>query len=238
MPILITMKHKKLLANFILTICFCAPSGTALADEFSDLADAAYMFADYGLGTYKSLLVESNDTMGVVTYGIGAYAGVNKDLGIEYRVESQAVKFALNESSITSAWTSTIIKYRLWAFELGPVIGKATLKAEREGTEILEVVSSGYGGYFGILFPVGKNSLIYLNGMSVSNTETIDKKEREITLGSRTDIEVGSRISITRKVLDMTLGYRRRSNSVTEGGTAYNELQTATFIGMHAGFDF
>ena len=215
-----------------------ASSTGAFADELTDKAKTAYLFADYGLGTYKSLLVASNDTMGVMTYAIGANAGQNKDLGIEYRVETQTASFALNQSSIATSWTSTIIKYRLWAFELGPVIGKSAVKANRAGTEILDVVGSGYGGYFGMMLPLGKNSLIYLNAMSVANSDTVDRKERTITLGSRTDVELGARIGITRKALDVTLGYRRRANAITEGGASYNELQTATFVGFHAGTDF
>ncbi len=216
-------------------VCHAA---AALGDELSDKAKTAYMFADYGLGTYKSLLVASNDTMGVITYAIGANAGQNKNLGVEYRVETQTASFALNQSQIATSWTSTIIKYRLWAFELGPVIGKSAVKASRAGTEILDVVSSGYGGYFGMMLPMGRNSLLYVNAMSVANSDTIDRKERTITMGSRTDLEIGSRIGITRKALDVTLGYRRRTNAISESGTGYTELQTATFIGFHTGMDF
>jgi hypothetical protein len=210
----------------------------ALADEFADESKTLYMFGDYGLGTYKSLLVASNDTMGVVTYGFGANAGQNKNFGVEYRVENQTVAFALNQSSISTSWTSTIFKYRLWAIELGPVFGKASVKANREGADILDVVSSGYGGYFGLVMPIGKSSLLYLNGMSVANSDTVDRESRVITMGSRTDIEIGSRIGITKRACDFTIGYRRRSNSITESGTSYNELQTATFIGIHVGTDF
>jgi hypothetical protein len=224
----------------LLTIALAATMAatSARADEFSDKSKTIYMFGDYGLGTYKSLLVESNDTMGIVTYGFGASAGQDKNFGVEYRVENQSVTFALNQSSIATSWTSTIFKYRLWAIELGPVFGKAAVKANREGTDILDVVSSGYGGYFGMMLPIGKNSLLYLNGMSVANSDTVDREAREITLGSRTDVELGSRIGISRNAFDITLGYRRRTFSVTEASTAYNELQTSTFVGFHLGTDF
>jgi hypothetical protein len=214
----------------------CAP--WARADEFSDLADTAYFIGDYGLATYKSKLVSNNDTMGVVTYGLGAHAGQDKQLGLEYRIESQSAAFALNSSSIASVWTSTIIKYRLWAFELGPVIGSAKVTAKRESEEIFDVIGSGYGGYFGGLIPVGKNSVIYFNAMSVATAKAVDTKERAITLGSRLDIELGSKIAIARKGFDFTLGYRRRSNAITEGGSSYAELQTSTFLGFQTGVNF
>jgi hypothetical protein len=222
----------------IVTLTLLSLSPTALADEISDLADTAYFFGDYGLATYKSKLVDSNDTTGAVTYGIGTHAGQDKQLGVEYRVESQTTNFTLNKSKIASIWTSTIIRYRLWVFELGPVIGRAKVTASREDAEILDVVGSGYGGYFGFLIPAGKNSVIYANAMSVASSEVVDKKERTIALGSRLDMEIGSRIGITKKALDFTMGYRRRSNSITEAGTSYAELMTSTFIGMHTGFDF
>jgi hypothetical protein len=237
-PYLGTWMTSHSVARCVAWIFISFHSISSFANEFSDVTDSAYMFADYGLATYKSLLVKSNDTMGVVTYGIGANAGQNKDLGIEYRVESESVTFALNTSSIVSSWTSTIIKYRMWAFELGPVIGRGTVKATREGTEIMDVVSSGYGGYFGTLIPIGKRSLIYFNGMSVANSTVMDRKERTVALGSRLDLEIGTRIALTRKSLSYVMGYRRRSNSITEGGTAFNELQTSTFLGFQSGFDF
>lgn len=230
--------HNKFKSTMLLLSASLLYSTGSKADEYSDLANSGYLFVDYGLATYKSLLVESNDTMGVVTYGLGAHAGEEKELGIEYRVENATTAFVLNQSSIKTTWTSTIIKYRLWAFELGAVIGQSKILASRESEEILDVVGNGYGGYFGMLFPVGKSSLIYLNAMSVSNAEVIDKKERTITLGSRLDAEIGSRVSITKKALDFTLGYRRRSNSISEDGISYAELQTSTFIGFHTGFDF
>lgn len=211
---------------------------SANGDDFTDRTETAYVFGDYGLGTYKSLLVESNDTMGIVTYGLGTNAGQNKNLGIEYRVESQSVSFALSQSTFTSVWTSNIFKYRLWAFELGPVIGSVKMKATRAGTEIFDLVGSGYGGYFGMNLPVGKNSSLYFNGMSVSTGEALDKQQRVITVGSRLDLELGTRIAITRKSIDFVTGYRRRSNSITEGGASYNELQTSTFLGFNAGMDF
>jgi hypothetical protein len=210
----------------------------AKADEIIDSVDTVYMLADYGMGTYKSKLVDSNDTTGIVTYGLGTHAGQNKQLGVEYRVESQTTNFQLNKSKIATIWTSTIIKYRLWVFELGPIIGRSKVTSSREETEILDVVGSGYGGYFGMLLPVGRNNIIYANAMNVANSEVVDKKERTIALGSRLDMEIGARIGITRKVLDFTLGYRRRSNSISESGTAYAELLTSTFLGIQAGFDF
>lgn len=208
------------------------------ADDFSDRTDTVYLLTNYGLGTYKSKLVDSNDTMGVLTYGFGANAGQNKNLGIEYKVESQAVTFTVNKSSLTSVWTSTIFKYRLWAFELGPVIGNIKMTANRAGTDILDIAGNGYGGYFGILMPMGHNSLGYFNVTSVATADPLDKEARTISLGSRMDIELGGRIGITRKALDFVIGYRQRTNSVTEGGASYSELQTSTFLGFQVGRDF
>ena len=74
--------------------------------------------------------------------------------------------------------------------------------------------------------------------MSVATASPVDKKERTIALGSRLDIEVGGRFALSRKFLNFDVGYRRRSNSVTESDVAYNELQTATFLGFSFGHIF
>jgi hypothetical protein len=210
----------------------------ALADEMTERTSTAFIFADYGLGTYKSKLVDSNDTMNVVTYGFGANAGEERNLGFEYRQEKQAITFAVNESSLISDWTSTIFKYRFWMMELGAVIGGVKMKVEREGAEVLDIVGDGYGGYFGLLIPMSRGNLAYLNAMSVATASPVDKKERVIAMGSRLDIEVGGHFAISRKYLNFDVGYRRRANSITEGGTAYNELQTTTFLGFSLGHMF
>ena len=194
-------------------------------------SDTAYFFGNYGLTTYKSKLVASNDTGSSVTYGLGANAGSEKQLGFEYRVETQTTPFALTSSSIASVWTSTIVKYRLWYIDLGIVIGNAKITSKRESEEILDVIGSGYGGYGGLLIPMGRNSLLYLNGMSVATAKPVDTKARVIAVGSRTDIDFGTRIGILKKGLDFTLGYRRRSNTITEAATT-------TYFGFHTGINF
>ena len=225
-------------SRVLLTLAMVSFSFGAKADEMTERTDTVFMFADYGLGTYKSPLVDSNDTMGVMTYGFGANAGQERNLGFEYRQEKQSITFAVNDSSLTSAWTSTIFKYRMWMVELGVVLGGVKMKVEREGTEILDIVGDGYGGYFGMLIPMSRDNLAYLNVMSVSTASPVDKKERTIALGSRLDIEVGGRFALSRKFLNFDVGYRRRSNSVTESDVAYNELQTATFLGFSFGHMF
>ncbi|MCX6124000.1 MAG: hypothetical protein NTV34_04520 [Proteobacteria bacterium] len=209
-----------------------------LASEVDDLVRTVYLYGDYGLGTYKSTLMVSNDTNSVVTYGVGTYAGQEKRLGVEYRVETATTGFALNTSSLQMIWSTTIIKYRLWAFELGPVIGGVKATGNRAGTDVFDAVGSGYGGYFGMTLPIGKNNSLDIKATQVSTGEVIDKKLAAVAIGPRLDIEIGGRIGLTRKSLAATLGYRRRSNTITESGTSYAELQTATFIGFNSGFDF
>ena len=222
----------------LIMIASTAFSRIAVADDFEDSARTVYLLTDMGLVTYKSLLLASNDTTTALTYGVGATVGTQKQMTIEHRVETTKVTFSLPSSSLATSWTSTIIKYRLWAFELGPVVGSVAAKGNRAGTDIFDLVGSGYGGYFGIIAPVGRHSLIQLNAMQVSTSQNIEKKALQVAYGPRLDVELSSRIALTKKNLDATIGYRRRSNSITENGTAYKELQTSTFVGFVTGFDF
>lgn len=217
-------------------LCFSSPLLAAAEPE--ELIRTAYLLGDYGMGTYKSALMESNDTNGIVTYGIGAYAGLQKKLGIEYKVESATTAFALNTSSLAMTWNTTVIKYRLWAFEVGPVIGSVTAKGNRAGTDIFDAVGSGYGGYFGLMMPVGKHSTIDLKATQCATGEMIDKQQMTVAVGPRLDIELSSRIGITRRNLSATIGYRRRTYTITEDGTGFAELQTSTYLGLVTGFDF
>lgn len=209
------------------------------ADDFSDRAKTIYMLGDYGMGTYKSQLMENNDTNSIVTYGVGAAVGQEMPLTIDYRVEQATTAFALDGSSILMKWDTTTIKYRLWAFELGAVIGSVAAKANKAGTDLFDCVGSGYGGYFGIQMPIGRRSSIDLKATQVSTGETIDREGRTtVAIGPRLDVELSGRIAITKRNLDATIGYRRRTNSITNDGAAYSELQTATFLGFLIGFTF
>jgi hypothetical protein len=223
---------------YLLLVAAYAPNIRAMDATVESQSDTAYFFGNYGPTTYKSKLVASNDAGSAVTFGIGAHAGSKKQVGFEHRIETQATTFALTTSSIASVWTSTIIKYRIWWFELGAVVGNAKVVAKRESAEILNVTGSGYGSYGGLLIPLGKNNLLYLNGMSVATTKASDTEARVIALGKRTDIDIGARIGILRKGLDFTTGYRQRSNTITESASVHSELQTTTYVGMQAGIDF
>jgi hypothetical protein len=216
----------------------CRAASPLEINDFADRTPTSYMFFDYGLATYKSKLVDSNDTAGAVTYGFGLNAGENRNFGVEYRVETATVAFETNQSSLTSNWTSTIFKYRLWAFELGPVIGSVKMSSKRENAEIFDIVGGGYGGYFGILMPIGSKNIAYMNAMSVATASPVDTQARTITMGSRMDLELGTKIKVTRKAVDFVVGYRRRTLSITEGGSPFSELQTATFFGFNVGSTF
>ena len=222
----------------ILAVAAVALPSTLLADDFTERAKTVYLLGDYGMGTYKSQLMENNDTNSIVTYGIGAAAGQDMQLTVDYRVETATTTFALDGSSLLMKWDTTTIKYRLWAFELGAVIGSVAAKANKAGTDLFDCVGSGYGGYFGMQMPVGKRSSIDLKATQASTTETIDKKGRTVAIGPRLDVELSGRIALTKKNLDATVGYRRRTNSITSDRTAYSELQTATYLGFLMGFTF
>lgn len=231
------MTKSKILKALITASLGLAPSSYA-ASEPEELIRTAYILSDYGMGTYKSELMETNDTNGILTYGMGMYAGHQKKLGVEYRVENATTAFALTSSSLQMKWDTTIIKYRAWIFEIGPVLGSVYAKGNREGTDIFEATGNGYGGYFGLFMPVGKHSTIDLKATQVSTGEMMDKEARTVAVGPRLDLEVSSKIGITKRNLSATIGYRRRTSSITEESVAYAELQTATFIGFYTGFDF
>lgn len=218
--------------------CFASSTRGNADDDFTDRTRTVYLLADYGLGTYKSQLMESNDTNGIVTYGVGTSAGLMKPLTVEYKVETATTTFALEASTIQMRWDTSTIKYRLWAFEVGVILGSVAAKANKAGTDLFDCAGNGYGQYFGIQIPVGKRSTIDIKAAQVATSEVIDKKERSVAVGPRLDIEISSRIAITKKALDATIGYRRRANTLTSDGTAYSELQTATFIGFETGFSF
>ena len=62
-------------------------------------------------------MVESNDTSTTTSYGLGVWAGSQRNVGMMLKNESSSFAFALNESKLALAWQDTHVRYRF-----GPVL--------------------------------------------------------------------------------------------------------------------
>lgn len=210
----------------------------ANADDIESQLPTIYLAADYGLSTYKSKLVESNDTGAITSYTLGANVGASKPVAILIRSDQSDIKFLLNESEIASSWRDTIIRYRWGYVYLGGVLGQTTWEVKSAGVDLFAGTGSGYGGNFGIMVPIGARNLFTLDVASVTASTFVEKNEKDVKMAARTDINFLGNIGITRNSLDLLVGYRQRSHAVSYEATSYAEIHTATFFGFQMGSDF
>ncbi len=191
----------------------------------------AFATVEGGAMTYKSEMVESNDTGYGFAYSVGFYAGAERNLGIIIRNDSTSISFALNDSKVENTWLDSTIRYRMGPFYLGGIISNMTLKVNQAGTELRDSTGSGYGVNAGMQFNLNRNSGMYLDISSVSITEARDVEKRDITVGPRTDADLGMVFHLTRETLDFMLGYRYRTMAV-KLDESYSELVTTTYMGF------
>jgi hypothetical protein len=210
----------------------------AEGDSVGAVLPAAWLAVDYGLTTYKSKLVESNDTGSMLNYSIGANVGAQKTFGLVIRTDSSAIAFALNESAIASTWRDTVIRWRWGYAYLGGVLGQTTFKAETADEVALEGTGTGYGGNFGIFLPVGKGNAMQLDVTSVTIGEFSDAEQRSVTFGPRTDINISGQIELARRMVHSIVGYRYRTHALKAGDVSAAELHTATWFGLSLGAEF
>ena len=213
-------------------------SSKAFADDFARNLKTIYLEADYGISTYKSKLVESNDTGSITSYTIGANIGNEKPVAIVIRSDQSDLKFLLNESEIASSWRDTIIRYRWGYVYFGGILGQTTWEVKSAGVDLFSGTGSGYGGNFGATFPIGSRNLFTVDVTSLTASTFVEKNEKDVKMGARLDVNFTGNIGITRDAIDLIVGYRQRTHSVSYLGTSFAESHAATFFGFQMGSDF
>jgi hypothetical protein len=225
-------------ASFALRGASLSARGSDGGDTLDEQNRTSYLFCDYGLVTYKSKLVESNDTGSELGYGVGARIGEDKRWEVRLRKESSKIAFELNSSAIESSYQDILIGYR-WGFvEIGANIATAAMIANAEGEALFDATGSGYGGHFAILMPVARFAIVKIEANTAAISTTIEKEQKDVGLGSRTDIELGANVDITKRYFDFIFGYRQRAHALKYLGSSFAEVRTATYLGLQLGVDF
>ena len=193
---------------------------------------------NYGPTTYKSELVESNDTSFSMAYSIQVMAGEDKNLGIGIRNDSNTTAFELNLSETISTWQDTVIQYSLHWVYLGVVISNLKMSATKAEIALFELTGQGYGGNMGFKFNFGRSGEFKLDIVSAAISEVTEINQAAVTFGSRLDIDIGAAIDITRRALDFTFGYKQRTRPITLDGTSYSDTISTTYFGLRLATQF
>ena len=194
--------------------------------------------ANYGLTTHKSALLSSNDTTTTLRYGAQVLAGDSKHLAFAYYAESTTTNFELNGASMASSWTQTYIRYRSDYFYAGVVIASLSCLAMSDAsTTTFDMVGTGYGGNLGLTLPFGKGNVFYTDITSASISEVTEASKLSLTFGSKTDVELGARMTLMKRKLYLNFGYRTSTIPITLSSST-DETITSTFFGFASSFDF
>ena len=193
-----------------------------------------YADIDYGFSTYKSKLLQSNDTSSSLRYAVGVYAGRDKTISVAISSDSASTAFELNSSQYDTTFFDTYIRYHFWYLYFGAMINSTTMKATNDSGTVFDLTGSGFGGNFGGRFPFGKGSEVIFNVDSVTTSEVQEITNTTVSVNPRLLIDIGASFNVTRRLIDFIVGYRMNTYSVTTD-SSYAESLTTTYFGV--GFD-
>jgi len=194
-----------------------------------------FIHTDAGLNTYKSELVESNDTAIASRFQLGVYAGEEKVVGFVVRMEMLNVDFELNDSTLTLVSQDTFARYRWHFLYLGIAISNVAVGATSQGEDLADVSASGYGVNMGAMYPFQRTSLLSLDVTLISPADVQNLLGDEpVSMGLRTEIDLNARFNLTQNLIKLLVGYRMRQFSVTTTNT-FAESDASTYFGL--GFD-
>ena len=246
-----------------LTFAILALSTAARADDSGTAAPSFYIVTGVGYSVYKSALVQSNDTGVTTGYGFGCYAGKDHEIGLKLVREQSAFHFALNGSKVAVSWQDILLTYRLGLFHAGLAISSSAWKiaAPRDSDgdgqldngstavaqDLLDITTTGYGANTGFAMALSKKGGIYADATFVT-TGTVQEKVvkdaagtprlgRVITVGPRTDLDVGGSLQLFRW-LEARAGFKARSYLLSIDAKASKESLNTTYAGLVVGFGF
>lgn len=255
----------RIILNFAscLTAVACAPA--AWAGDIDQQTPTFFVTGTGGYSIYKSEMVESNDTSTTVNYGIGVWAGSQRNVGMLLERETSTFAFALNESTLALEWQDVHLRYRWGPVYVGFLLANSTwlvsappdadadgdLDQDAEVEEYIDMMTTGYGINTGTMITVGRRSHVYLD-VTYTTAGTVRQKaltpttgpnagvptEKEITMGPRMDLDLGGSISLTKDVLDALVGFKYRTYNLEVDGIAYKEQLNSTYVGLSAGWQF
>lgn len=220
---------------FALTLCFFLFPLSYAADEYLEYFPTTFLDVGMSYQTHKSASLESNDVASATLYSIGMNAGEERVLGVIFKNETAAVKYALNESAFTAAWQDIIIRYRWYGWYMGAVIGSGTALINQAGTDIAELSASGYGFNFGGIIPMRKGKW-FMDLTSVTYGVVTDVNQQTFSLGPKMDFMSGLGFELTRSIdFIWALQFKTLATDAGAGGT---DTMHGIYFGVSMGSSF
>jgi hypothetical protein len=192
-------------------------------------------FGEVGYFTYKSKLAESNDTGLRYAYGFQIFGGDDRNLGAGMRSSQLSATFSLNSNKIVEKNQSFIFNYRQGYAYAGAAFGTTQLAFTEGGTDAMDAYGNTIGGNLGIMIPFGKGNVIQCDALVLKPTSVKDSKQRTVSLGLKTEVDTNLSFALSRKHIDLMLGFKYVKHSATVDGAGGAEMQTIPSAGLRFG---
>lgn len=198
---------------------------------------AVSAFAEVGYFTYKSKLAESNDTGMRYGYGFQIFGGDDRNLGASMRSTILSSTFALNSNKVTEKNQSFIFNYRLGYVYGGAAFGTTQIGFTENGADAMDAYGNTIGGNLGFLVPFGRGNLVQSDVLVLKPSSVKDSKQRTVSLGMRIEADTSLSFALSRKFIDLILGFKYVTHSASVDGAGGKEAQTIPSAGFRFGTD-
>lgn len=206
-----------------------AQAGTALR------IPAVSAQGDVGYFTYKSKLASSNDTGINYTYGFQIFGGNDKSIGAAMRSSLLNATFALNGNKISEKTQTFIFNYRLGYVYAGAAFGTTQITFTENGTEALDCYGNTIGGNLGGILPFGRGNSVQVDITGLKPMNVKDTQQRNVSLGLKLDADMMLSFALTRRAVDLLLGFKYSQQSATVESTGGVEKLTVPKVGLRIG---
>lgn len=222
----------------LLTICFATGFYFSAQAAGGDIrVPAVSAFAEVGYFTYKSKLAESNDTGMRYGYGFQIFGGDERNLGAAMRATTLSSTFALNSNKVTEKYQSFIFNYRMGYVYAGAAFGTTQVGFTKSGTDAMDAYGNTIGGNLGFLVPFGRSNLVQSDVLVLKPTGIKDSQQRTVNLGLRIEADTSLSFALSRKYIDLILGFKYVTHSASVDGAGGKESQTIPSAGFRFGTD-
>ena len=187
-----------------------------------------------GLTTYKSKLVESNDTTTSSGYRLIFHSGAENTAAAVLENTTQNTNFELNQSLVQIINQDVQFRKYWGPVYFGLMFSTTNIASNKESTNQIDAIGNGMGGIFGLNLHLGSANLGYFNYRTVSGSAAKDALGNEVALGSRSELQIGGKLGWKKRWYYLDVGLRYTNFSVTVAGTSYAELNITTWFGLGA----
>jgi len=228
--------NRKFLRAILFSIATLAANESARAADGGDIhVPAVGAHADVGYFTYKSKLAASNDTGLRYGYGFQIYGGDSRTLGAGMRSSLQTATFALNQNKITEKEQTFVFNYRLGFVYVGAAFGTEQLTFSEAGTDAMDAYANTIGGNLGAMLPFGRGNSVQTDILVLKPTSVKDTQQRAVSLGLKIEADTNLSFALSRKYVDLILGFKYIRHTASVGGAGGAEAMTIPTVGLRVG---